>query len=223
MQQISKAELNVQEKVASETILTEMTKIAYHPGNSISLRETRQYIKIKQLFDSKIKELNEIEITKVERTRKIPSSKVDADLLNLIDSVIGDHVRLHPPENSQIITKLAKCLQAAQQVYWAAYSTKKERSPWKDNITKKIEKLEKSRELLSCVQKSGTLSSNKEARKVMRDLNFKCKPPNVQSAIALLEEKVSVTKENWRSTSQGWSSGVKTTLLNSIEINSTGT
>ncbi|KAL6120683.1 hypothetical protein NUSPORA_02545 [Nucleospora cyclopteri] len=133
----SNAELNVQEKVDSETESTKRTKIACHPGKSISLRETRQYLKIKQLFDSKIKELKEIKIPKVERTRKIPSSKVDAELLNLIDSVIGDHVRLHPPENSQTITQLAKCLQAAQQVYWAACSTKKERSPWKDNIEKK--------------------------------------------------------------------------------------
>ncbi|KAL6121501.1 hypothetical protein NUSPORA_01573 [Nucleospora cyclopteri] len=84
--------------------------MACHPGKSISLRKTRQYFKIKQLFDLKIKELKEIEITKVERTRKIPSSKVDAELLNLIDFVIGDHVRLHPPENSQSIAQLAKGL-----------------------------------------------------------------------------------------------------------------
>ncbi|KAL6120611.1 hypothetical protein NUSPORA_02631 [Nucleospora cyclopteri] len=113
----SNAELNGKEKVASETESTKKTKIACHPGKSISLRETRQYLKIKQLFDIKIKELKEVEITKVERTRKIPSSKVDAELLNLIDSVIGDHVRLHPPENSQTIVQSAKCLQAAQQVY----------------------------------------------------------------------------------------------------------
>ncbi|KAL6120756.1 hypothetical protein NUSPORA_02462 [Nucleospora cyclopteri] len=190
----SNAELNVQEKVASETESTKRTKIACHPGKSISLRETRQYLKIKQFFDSKIKELKEIKFTKVECTRKIPSSKVDAELMNLIDSVIGDNVRLNPPDNSQTITQLAKCLQVAQQVYWAACSTKKERSPWKDNITKKIEKLEKSRELLSCVEKSGTLSSSKEARKAMRDLNFKCKPANIQPAIALLEERVSMYK-----------------------------
>ncbi|KAL6120391.1 hypothetical protein NUSPORA_02884, partial [Nucleospora cyclopteri] len=129
--------LNVQEKVASETESTKRTKIACHPGKFISLRKTRQYLKIKQLFESKIKEVKEIEFTKVERTRKIPSSKVDAELLNLIDSVIGDHIRLHPPENSQTIAQLAKCLQAAQQVYRAACSTKKEGSPWKDSINKK--------------------------------------------------------------------------------------
>ncbi|KAL6120684.1 hypothetical protein NUSPORA_02546 [Nucleospora cyclopteri] len=61
-------------------------------------------------------------------------------------------------------------------------------------MKKKIEKLEKSRELLSCVEKSGTLSSNKEACKVMRDLNFKCKPANIQPTIALLEERFRVYK-----------------------------
>ncbi|KAL6121017.1 hypothetical protein NUSPORA_02136 [Nucleospora cyclopteri] len=126
----SNAELNVQEKVASETESTKRTKIACHPGKSISLRETRQYLKIKQLFDSKIKELKEIEITKVERTRKIPSSKVDAELLNLINSVIGDHVRLHSPENSQTIAQLSKCLQAAQH--------KKRGLPGKITLIKKL-------------------------------------------------------------------------------------
>ncbi|KAL6121623.1 hypothetical protein NUSPORA_01434 [Nucleospora cyclopteri] len=122
----SNAELKVQEKVASETESTKRAKIACYLGNSISLRETRQYLKIKQLFDSKIKELKEIEITKVERIRKLPSSKVDAELLNLIDSVVGDNVRLHPLENSHDIAQLVKCLQAALQVYWAACSSKKE-------------------------------------------------------------------------------------------------
>ncbi|KAL6122175.1 hypothetical protein NUSPORA_00794 [Nucleospora cyclopteri] len=89
----SNAELKIQEKVASKTESTKRTKLACHSGNSIFLRETRHYLKIKQLFDSKIKELKEIEIAKVERTRKIPFNKVDAELLNLIDYVINGYVR----------------------------------------------------------------------------------------------------------------------------------
>ncbi|KAL6120482.1 hypothetical protein NUSPORA_02788 [Nucleospora cyclopteri] len=134
-----------------------------------------------------MKELNDQEITEVERTRKIATSKVDAELLNQIDSVIGDYVCLHLHMN---FAAVAKCLQAAQCIYWAVCSKRKERSPWKDNILGKIEKHEKSREIVYSVKKSETLSSNKEARKVLRELNFKCNPANIQKAIATLEERV---------------------------------
>ncbi|KAL6121867.1 hypothetical protein NUSPORA_01147 [Nucleospora cyclopteri] len=61
-----------------------------------------------------MKELNDQEITEVERTQKIPTSKVDAKLLNQIDSEIGDYVCLHLPMN---VAAVAKCLQAAQCIY----------------------------------------------------------------------------------------------------------
>ncbi|KAL6120667.1 hypothetical protein NUSPORA_02566 [Nucleospora cyclopteri] len=136
-------------------------------------------------------ELNDQEITEVECTLKIPTSKVYVKLLNQIDSVIGDYVCLHLPKN---VAAVAKCLQAAQCIYWAVCSKRKERSPWKDNILRKIEKHEKSRVILYSVKKSETLSSNKEARKVLRELNFKCNPTNIQKTIATLEERVKVYK-----------------------------
>ncbi|KAL6120570.1 hypothetical protein NUSPORA_02679 [Nucleospora cyclopteri] len=61
-----------------------------------------------------MKELDDQEIIEVERTRKIPTSEVDAKLLNQTDSVIGDYVCLHLLKN---VTAVAKCLQAAQCIY----------------------------------------------------------------------------------------------------------
>ncbi|KAL6120461.1 hypothetical protein NUSPORA_02808 [Nucleospora cyclopteri] len=112
----SNAELIEEKKVASETESTKRKKIGCHADNLVSLLEAKQHLKIKQLFESKMKELNDQEITEVKLTRKIPTSKIDAELLNQIDSVIGDYVCLHLPKNVVAVTK---CLQAAQCIYWA--------------------------------------------------------------------------------------------------------
>ncbi|TBU00624.1 hypothetical protein CWI36_1581p0010, partial [Hamiltosporidium magnivora] len=114
--------------------------------NTSTLTENTEYIKSRDKFLSKIKEISENEIGKVVvRTRKHTNELVDSKVLDLINRVVGEYAGAHVPES---ITEAAYIMQAAQICYDDATRKEKPRSAWKENIESKISKLVLSKDLL---------------------------------------------------------------------------
>ncbi|KAK1349320.1 hypothetical protein LUQ84_001499 [Hamiltosporidium tvaerminnensis] len=140
--------------------------------NTSTLTENTEYIKSRDKFLSKIKEISENEIGKVVvRTRKHTNELVDSKVLDLINRVVGEYAGAHVPES---ITEAAYIMQAAQICYDDATRKEKPRSAWKENIESKISKLVLSKDLLEKARKQEKLSTSetKSLKKIMREFNL---------------------------------------------------
>ncbi|HEY4832379.1 MAG TPA: hypothetical protein VIH61_07480, partial [Waddliaceae bacterium] len=157
-----------------------------------SLEEARTYQEMKTKFLVKIEELSSFKIGEVERTKKIPSTKVDGTILKALNRVAGEYANSHQPKN---MTDFARILQAVQLCYQDASARPKKPSEWRTNIEIKIQKMSASIALLqrkSAVTRLAEVEI-KAARKAMRDLDLILdKPKDVIKAISLLQESVQV-------------------------------
>ncbi|EQB60932.1 hypothetical protein NAPIS_ORF01495 [Vairimorpha apis BRL 01] len=75
------------------------------------LRDAKLYLQVKTLFLSKIENSKKTNIEDAQRTRKIPSEKLDHQLLEILNRLVGEYVSTHRPKN---MTEIARILQAVQ-------------------------------------------------------------------------------------------------------------
>ncbi|KAF9762038.1 hypothetical protein NGRA_2260 [Nosema granulosis] len=100
-------------------------------------------------------------------SKKINSLKVDHKVLGMLDEVVGDFVKTHPPRN---MTDIAKNLQSVQLSYQSLTTKEKKESTWLENIGKKIDELERKKTLLVMYKEdSSSLKGNdlKDARRLI--------------------------------------------------------
>ena len=160
-----------------------------------SLKEAAIYHEIKERFLMKINELQGLKINEVERTRKIPSSKVDKTLLSVLNRVVGEYASTHQPKS---MSDIARILQAVQLCYQDASTRPRKQSEWRANIEAKIQQKSASIALLRMRNASAKLSEEekKAARKVMREFGLILdKPKDVTKAASLLEESLQVYRK----------------------------
>ncbi|KAK1347689.1 hypothetical protein LUQ84_002952 [Hamiltosporidium tvaerminnensis] len=150
----------------------ERRRIATFLADICTLTDTTEYIKLRDKFLSKIKEISEKEIGKVVvRTRKLPSKLVDSKVLDLINRIIGEYADYYVP---MTITAMARIIQAAQVCYDELTRKEKPRSAWKENIESKISKLVLSKNLLEKARRQEKLSTSetKSLKKIMGEFNY---------------------------------------------------
>ncbi|KAK1347685.1 hypothetical protein LUQ84_002948 [Hamiltosporidium tvaerminnensis] len=127
----------------------ERRRIATFLADTCTLTDTTEYIKMRDKFLSKIKEISEKEIGKVVvRTRKLPSKLVDSKFWTLL-------------------IELSVC-------YDELTRKEKPRSAWKENIESKISKLVLSKNLLEKARRQEKLSTSetKSLKKIMGEFNY---------------------------------------------------
>lgn len=145
-----------------------------------------------KIFKEKVLSLKKERVEDVERTKKIPSIKVDGLRLEAVIKSVECYVEEHPPIDMSDIVRI---LQAAQICYQEVTRKEVKPSVWKDSILKKIESLNAKVELLSRVKDFGKLSTEEKAiaKKIMRELNLKaCLHHDVSEAMARFTEKSAV-------------------------------
>ena len=100
-----------------------------------TLSEAKLFNEVKAIFLEILGKLKLNEIDKAERTRKIPSEKVNFDLLETIVRVVGEYVQTNPQSSMALI---AKTIQAAQLTYQRASEKHSKASNWRSSIENKI-------------------------------------------------------------------------------------
>ena len=132
---------------------------------------------MKEKFKIKMQEISNFNVGEVERTKKIPSTKVDRAILNALNRVAAKRWLI-----SQGSCRLSRSV------------TRMLPPEWKASIENKIQRMSAS---IALLQKSAQAELSKEERKagkkVMRDFGLVLiKPKDVTKAISMLEESVQV-------------------------------
>lgn len=122
-----------------------------------TLFEAKVYNEVKKTFLECIQEVKNLEIDKVERTRKVPNEKLNQLLLEGISKAVSGYVLTKPPSN---MNEIARIIQASQACYQRSSKKSVQPSPWKGNIEKKIEALKTLIGLLEKVKKLQKLNKD---------------------------------------------------------------
>jgi len=115
-----------------------------------TLFEAKIHNEVRKTFLECIREVANVEVNKVERTRKIPNEKIYHLVLEATAKAVGEYVHTKPPSN---MTEIARTIQAAQIAYQRSTQKNSQPSPWKLNIENKIEGLKTLVKLLERVVK----------------------------------------------------------------------
>lgn len=103
-----------------------------------TLHEAKIYNEVKKTFTESIREVSNLGVDKAERTRKIPSEKINHLVLEAVARAVGEYAQTKPPSN---MTEIAKIIQAAQIAYQRSTLRINQPSPWKKSIENKIDGL----------------------------------------------------------------------------------
>ncbi|MCB1712129.1 MAG: reverse transcriptase family protein [Candidatus Riesia sp.] len=161
-----------------------------------NLNETEEYLRIRELFNNKILDITNTEVTKVERTRKIPADVLKENLISTINRVVGEYISRIPPKS---MTDIVRILQTAQLCYSDASTSPRNRSKWKESINAKIIQLESDKTLLEKSKLNLSKLSEQEtklAKKIMRQKGLiLSKPIDITEALSQLNEAVEIYKK----------------------------
>ncbi|KAK1347956.1 hypothetical protein LUQ84_002652 [Hamiltosporidium tvaerminnensis] len=121
---------NVAEREIRQEKNGERRRIATFLAEPCSSSGTTLYMKLREKFLYKIKEISEKEIGDVAvRTKKLPSELVDSKVLELINRITGEYAESRVPKN---VSDAARIIQAAQVCYDEETRKEKSRSDWKE-------------------------------------------------------------------------------------------
>ena len=160
-----------------------------------TLLEEKFFRIVKEKFKCVINDLNKSNIWEFSKTRKIPSTKLNNNLLCSIDKAVSEHALSHLPKN---MTDIALILQASQLTYESLSTTDIKPSSWKENINKKISNLQLSIDLLIKAKQFNNLSQAEysKAKKIMRNNKLILeKPKDIEECITILNESASIYKK----------------------------
>ncbi|KAI4290877.1 hypothetical protein PAPHI01_0151 [Pancytospora philotis] len=155
-----------------------------------SLADARLYAKMLEKIQIHIRTASKTSVEAAERTRKVPSSRVDTNVLTALNRAVGQHVKENPPSTMEHI---ARILQAVQAVYQAETERAPRASPWAANITAKITRQREARDVLMKAQRGEELEDDERrtARKAMREQGLALsKPHDVGEAVATLDNLI---------------------------------
>lgn len=146
-----------------------------------TLFEAKVYNEVKKNFLEYKKEVMNLDLDKVDRTRKVPNEKVNHLVLNAVARAVSESVKAKTPSNMSEITKT---IQAARY---------HEPSKWRENIEKKIESWKNLITLLERVKRLEKLSNDEKnkLKAFMGQEGLKIgNGMDASEAISILNEKV---------------------------------
>ena len=126
-----------------------------------TLFESKIYNQVRKTFLECNREIANLEVEEVERTRKVPNEKIDHLVLEAVARAVGEYVQTQPPSN---MTEIAKTIQAAQITYQRSVLKTSQPSTWKANIETKIEALKTLIKLFEKVTKLEKLNKEDKSK-----------------------------------------------------------
>ena len=157
-----------------------------------TLIETKFYNKVKEKFTNILGDIKKKSIEENQRTKKVPMTKLNINLLNNINKIAGEAATTNINNN---MTDLAYLYQAAQITYQVMSQSEKKPSVWQSSIQNKIMRLKAQAKLIDKSNNIKALSDKefKEARKLLREHNLILeKPKDVSECASLINESISV-------------------------------
>ena len=153
------------------------------------------HIKVRNVFRRKLKEAQGRDIEDAERTPKVPSDRIDLNVLEALNGVVGEHITENSPCNMEDATRI---LQAVQAAYKECTAKERKPSSWVASIEKRITVLAAKKALLEKQRRKEVLSKNETRliRQVMsgQKLDLK-KPRDVDAAIVNLDDLILAHKK----------------------------
>ncbi|KAI4292150.1 hypothetical protein PAPHI01_1424 [Pancytospora philotis] len=161
-----------------------------------SLADARLHAKMLEKIQTHIRTVSKTSVEAAERTRKVLSSRVDANVLIALNRAVGQHVKENTPKYNGAYrshpTGCPGCLPGEDGVGT-------EGAPWAANITTKITRQKEARDVLMKAQRGEELEDGERrtARKAMRGQGLALsKPHDVGEAVATLDNLIRA-HEKW--------------------------
>ena len=100
-----------------------------------TLGDARLYIRVRDVFMRKLKEISTMRVEDVERTSKVSSDKLDLKVIEALNKAVSESVTVNIPCS---IEDIAKILQAVQSAYQEIKRKDKKKNSWVASIEAKV-------------------------------------------------------------------------------------
>ena len=136
-----------------------------------TLSDLKLYTKVREQLRKELAGIKATKVEEVPRTKKIFSEYQDSLVLDLLNQAIGEIC-----QNKEIATwtEIAHIYQATQLAYESIKSKAKVKSQWRENIMKKVQSVNISKEILVKARDSSLLPGEelKKGRNIMREFGL---------------------------------------------------
>lgn len=153
-----------------------------------TLKETQLSLKLLSMLRVHIRKMESCPIEEVVMTQKVPSQKIQLDVLVALNCAVGQYANENTPKQME---RIARILQAAQAVYQEVTTPKpKEASGRVQSIERKIDAKKDAKTVLIKAKAKEALTDQerKLARRAMREQGLVLgKPHDIDEALATLD------------------------------------